>query len=186
MGAIGNTEADVFIPEIWKPGFLKALYAAGVVRQRVLSCDADVANRGDIVWVRIAPDLTVSDVTGATGAVTEQSLTPTAPFVTVDQWRETSFTVLDKAAKQADDYLQPCLEQGVPALKGCPQRRGVCTPRIACDVIHGGRTGRQQRRRHAVARPHECVAAAIIVIVIVIAIVIVIVVGTDSDPHMSR
>jgi len=112
---ITNTEADVFIPEIWRPGFLKALYAKGVVRPRILEADGDVAQKGDILHIRIAPSLSVNDVGATDGSVTNQALTATESQLTVDQWREISFTVLDKAAKQADDYLQPCLEQGVPA-----------------------------------------------------------------------
>jgi hypothetical protein len=112
---ITNTEADVFIPELWKPGFLKALYAAGVVRQRVLAADGDVAQKGDILHIRIAPSLSVNDVGATDGSVTNQALTPTESQLTVDKWREISFTVLDKAGKQADEYLQPCLESGVPA-----------------------------------------------------------------------
>jgi hypothetical protein len=112
---ITNTEADVFIPELWRPGFLKALYAAGKVRQRVLAADGDVSQKGDILHIRIAPSLSVNDVGSTDGSVTNQALTPTESQLTIDKWREISFTVLDKAAKQADDYLQPCLEQGVPA-----------------------------------------------------------------------
>lgn len=111
---ITNTEADVFIPELWRPGFLKALYAQGVVRQRVLSADGDVAQKGDILHIRIAPTLSVNDVGATDGSVTNQALTATESQLTVDKWREVSFTVLDKAAKQADDYLQPALESGVP------------------------------------------------------------------------
>lgn len=111
---ITNTEADVFIPELWKPGFLKALYAAGVVRQRVINCDGDVAKKGDILHIRIAPSLSVNDVGATDGSVTNQALTPTKSDLTVNQWREISFSVLDKAAQQADEYLQPCLESGVP------------------------------------------------------------------------
>ena len=40
---ITTTEGAVFIPEIWRPGFLKALTYKGVVRNRVLSADGDGA-----------------------------------------------------------------------------------------------------------------------------------------------
>ena len=112
---ITNTEGAVFIPELWQAGFLKALYAKGVARPRVLSADGDVSEKGDILHIRIAPSLSVNDVGSTDGSVTNQSLTATEAQLTVNQWREVTFTILDKAMKQADDYLEPCLSSGVPA-----------------------------------------------------------------------
>lgn len=113
-GNVDNTAAAVFIPEVWKSGFLKGLYEQSLMRKKVLSADGDVANKGDILHIRIQPQMTVQDVNSTTGGVTSEALTPAEAQLTVDKWKAVAFSVLDKANKQADEYLQPCLEGGSP------------------------------------------------------------------------
>lgn len=113
-GNVGNTQAAAFIPEVWKAGFLKSLYDLSFLRKRVLTADGDVANKGDILHIRIAPQMTVQDVNSTTGAVTSEALTPAESQLTVNRHRAVAFSVLDITSKQADEYLQPCLEEGGP------------------------------------------------------------------------
>lgn len=111
---ITPTRAAVFIPEVWQAGFLKGLYESGVMRKRVLSADGDVKQKGDILHIRIAPQFSVNDVDATTGDVTFQALTPSEAQLTVNQFKEVSFSILDEAAMPADEYLTPCFEEGAP------------------------------------------------------------------------
>jgi HK97 family phage major capsid protein len=111
---ITTTEGAVFIPEIWRPGFLKALAYKGVVRNRVLSADGDVAKMGDILHIRIAPQGVVNNVTAATGAITNQALTPSESQLTVNKWKDYSFDIVDNVKAQADMYLDASLKDSAP------------------------------------------------------------------------
>lgn len=111
---ITTTLGAVFIPEIWRPGFLKALSYKGKVRGRVLSADGDVRSKGDILHIRIAPTGTVNDVTASTGAVTNQALTPTEAQLTVNKWKDYTFDIVDNTGAQADEYLKAALEDSAP------------------------------------------------------------------------
>ena len=51
--------------------------------------------------ISIEPTVTVNDVTAATGAVTNQALTPTESQLTVDKWKECTIDVVDKANRQS-------------------------------------------------------------------------------------
>ena len=113
-GNITPTVAAVFIPEIWKSGFLKGLYDQSFMRKRILNADGDVQNMGDILHIRIQPQMTVQTPTAATGVVTSEALTPTEAQLTVDTHRAVAFSVLDITKSAADQYLQPCLEGGSP------------------------------------------------------------------------
>ena len=114
-GNVDNTAAAVFIPEVWKAGFLKGLYDVSLMKKRILNADGDVNNMGDILHIRIQPRMTVQTPTAATGAVTSEALTPTEAQLTVNQHRAVAFSVLDITKAAADSYLQPCLEGGAPA-----------------------------------------------------------------------
>lgn len=111
---ITTTEGAVFIPEIWRPGFLKALSYKSKVRGRVLAADGDVKSRGDILHIKIAPQGTVNDVTAATGAITNQALTPTEAQLTVNKWKDYSFDIVDNTGAQAEDTLRAALEDSAP------------------------------------------------------------------------
>jgi hypothetical protein len=113
-GNITPAVAAVFVPEIWRSGFLKGLYDQSFMRKRVLNADGDVANMGDILHIRIQPQMTVQTPTAGTGVVTAEALTPTEAQLTVDKHRAVAFSVLDITKAQADNYLQPCLEGGGP------------------------------------------------------------------------
>lgn len=111
VNEITNTQADVFIPERWRPGVLKGLYEESVIKNRVLNADGDVKGKGDILHIRIAPQVSVNDV-GADGSVTNQALTATEAQLTVDQWKEATVDIVDKAMEQADEYLKTALIGG--------------------------------------------------------------------------
>jgi hypothetical protein len=106
--------ATVFIPEIWRAGFLKGLYDQSFMKKRVLNADGDVKNMGDILHIRIQPTMAVQTPTAATGAITTAAITPTEAQLTVDQHRAVAFSVLDITSSNADEYLKPCLEGGAP------------------------------------------------------------------------
>lgn len=112
---ITTTEGAVFIPEIWRPGFLKALMYKGKIRPRVLSADGDVKSMGDILHIRIAPTGTTNNVTSTTGAITNQALTPTEAQLTVDKWKDYSFDIVDNVKAPADQYLEAALKESAPA-----------------------------------------------------------------------
>lgn len=104
----------VFIPEIWKAGFLKGLYDQSFMKKRVLNADGDVKSMGDILHIRIQPTMAVQTPTAGTGAITTAALTPTESQLVVNQHRAVAFSVLDITKSNADEYLQPCLEGGGP------------------------------------------------------------------------
>jgi HK97 family phage major capsid protein len=112
---ITTTEGAVFIPERWRPGFLKALTYKGKIRNRILSADGDVKGMGDILHIRIAPTGVANNVTAATGAITNQALTPTEAQLTVDKWKDYSFDIVDNVKEQADQYLEAALKESAPA-----------------------------------------------------------------------
>ncbi len=115
MGSsIDTTVASVLIPEILRPGFIKALYQASVAKARILSCDGDVARMGDILDIVLAPVGSVSDVTTTTGAITEQTLQASQKQLTIDKWKDYSYTIIDQAAAQARSDLNTVLSEGAP------------------------------------------------------------------------
>lgn len=108
------TEAREFIPIIYRPGFLKALYARAVAKARVLVADGDVKAMGDKLNIRIAAVGVVNDVTQTTGAITNQALTATMSQLLVNKWKDYSFEIVDMAAKQAEAQLEASLTDGAP------------------------------------------------------------------------
>lgn len=109
---ITNTEADVLIPELWRPKMLEARYAKMTFGKRILSVDGDVAAKGDILHIPIEPTVSVNAV-GSTGSVTNQALTPTESQLTVDQWREATIDVVDKAQRQSIVDLVTAFQPGM-------------------------------------------------------------------------
>lgn len=97
---ITNTEADKLIPELWRPKMLAGRYDEMTIGKRVLSVTGDVKAKGDILHVPIEPTVSVNAV-GSNGSVTNQALTPTEAQLTVDQWREATIDVVDKAQAQS-------------------------------------------------------------------------------------
>lgn len=112
---ITTTEGAVFIPERWRPGFLKALIYKAKVKSRILDADGDVKGMGDILHIRIAPVGVVNDVTAATGAITNQALTPNEAQLTINKWKDYSFDIVDNVKEQADQYLEAALKESGPA-----------------------------------------------------------------------
>jgi len=97
---ITNTQADVIIPELWRPKMFEARYPSSVMIKRVTSVDGDVSKYGDILHLPIEPVVSVNNV-GADGSLTNQALTPTESELTVNLWKEATIDVVDKAQKQS-------------------------------------------------------------------------------------
>lgn len=100
----GNTELDVLIPEIWQRRISARVYDSGKVIPRVDNVSGEVSRMGDILHLPNFPDLSVNSV-GASGSVTNQTVTPTDADLTVDTWSEITMTLVDKAAKQAHSNI---------------------------------------------------------------------------------
>lgn len=99
---ITNTEATVLIPEIWQPRMLEARYSQAKMLPRILDVSGQVAKMGDILHIPIEPVVSVNDVTQATGAVTNQALTPTEQQLTVNKWKEATIDVVDMTNYQSE------------------------------------------------------------------------------------
>lgn len=97
---INNTTADVLIPELWRPKMFEARYPASVMLKRVVTVDDEVSEKGDILHLPIEP-VVATNAVGADGSVTNQALTPTESQLVVDNWREATIDVVDKAQKQS-------------------------------------------------------------------------------------
>lgn len=101
----GNTALDVIIPEVWQKRIVAAIYDGGKVINRVDNVSGEVSRMGDILHLPNFPTLTVNDVTAGTGAVVNQTVTPTENQLTVNKWKEVTMALVDKAAKQAHSNI---------------------------------------------------------------------------------
>lgn len=97
---ITNTQANVIIPELWRPKMFEARYPASVMLKRVTTVDGEVEKQGDILHLPIEPVVSVNNV-GSDGSLTNQALTPTEAQLTVNLWKEATIDVVDKAQKQS-------------------------------------------------------------------------------------
>lgn len=104
MNETGNTELDVVIPEIWQPKILKAVHDSGKVIPRVDNVSGEVSAKGDQLHLPNMPTITINSV-GASGSVTNQTVTPTENILAVDTWKEATMTLVDKAAKQSNGNI---------------------------------------------------------------------------------
>lgn len=112
----GNTALDVIIPEIWQKRIVAAIYDSGKIIPRVDNVSGEVSRMGDILHLPNFPTLTVNDVTAATGAVANQTVTPTDADLTVDKWKEITMALVDKASKQAHSNIVDDFYNGAGAL----------------------------------------------------------------------
>lgn len=101
---ITNTEADALIPEVWVKEALLARYAKSVLYGRVLHKDDAVRQMGDIIHIPTMPTVSTNAVTSV-GGVTNQALTPTDSTITVNEWREVTIDVVDRANIQSHSDL---------------------------------------------------------------------------------
>lgn len=99
-----NTELDFVIPEIWSPKILAQVYDSGKVVNRVDNVSGMISAKGDILHLPNMPTISVNSV-GASGSVTNQTITPTEAQLTVDTWVEATMTLVDKAAKQQNGNI---------------------------------------------------------------------------------
>lgn len=102
-----NTEFDVIIPEIWSSDMLEALYEEAGAVNRVSNVSGEVAALGDKLNLPNDVAFSVNDVTASSGAVTDQDVTILSAQLTIDKWKEVTFQVVDKAAKQAQKIWMP-------------------------------------------------------------------------------
>jgi hypothetical protein len=100
----GNTQLDVIIPELWQPKILAAIYDSGKVIPRVTSVSGEVEAKGDRIHLPNMPTITVNTV-GASGSVTNQTVTPTEAILVVDTWVESTMTLVDLASKQSNGNI---------------------------------------------------------------------------------
>jgi hypothetical protein len=99
---IGNTEADVVIPELWLEAqdLIKALYSASRIPMRVMRLDDRAKFYGDVIHIVAVPTATIGAV-GADGTLANQALTLTENQLSVSRWRGNQITILNRASKQA-------------------------------------------------------------------------------------
>jgi hypothetical protein len=95
-----NTALTVIIPEVWQKRIVSAIYDGGKVINRVDNVSGEVSRMGDILHLPNFPTLSVNSV-GASGSVVNQTVTLTENQLTVDQHKEVTMTLTDKASKQA-------------------------------------------------------------------------------------
>lgn len=100
----GNTELDVVIPEIWQPKILKAVYDSGKVINRCDNVSGEISAKGDKLHLPNMPDIAINNV-GASGSVANQTITPTENVLDIDQWKEATMTLVDKASKQSNGNI---------------------------------------------------------------------------------
>lgn len=99
---IDVTVADAALREVWVTEALRALYAESVVAKPdvILIKEAKGKEKGDNVNFTQLAALSVNDV-GAAGTVTNQATTHTQRQVALNRWREVTWTVVDRVAKQS-------------------------------------------------------------------------------------
>ena len=113
---IKNAQLDVVIPEIWKAALLTFRYAKMKIGQRVMSVDGEVAKKGYQLHIPIHAVVAVNDV-GSDGSTTNQAITPTESVLVVDQWREATIDLVDKAQRQSiPDFLSEIQPEMAKAL----------------------------------------------------------------------
>src|SRR3990167_1791300 len=94
------------VPEGWGPRFLAALYDEHYVLPHVLNVTADFKGKGDIVNIATEPAYTVNDVTGATGAVTLDTVTITNVTLTIDKNKSVASELTGIARDQAFENFE--------------------------------------------------------------------------------
>jgi hypothetical protein len=97
---IGLAQLAGSIPDVVRAIALKARYSASTILKEVMSVDKDVAKFGDRVSLSVMPKLSVNSV-GTGGSVTRQQLSLTAVEVTIDQWKEVTVDIEDRAEIQS-------------------------------------------------------------------------------------
>lgn len=105
MAVFDNTALNATIDEKWDKDVQEGRYAMSVVLPRVYNRSDLVATSGDKVNMTYENTYTVGDVTAATGAFTAQQLTYTSVQIEMDQWKQVSIEVVDKAKFQS--YYSP-------------------------------------------------------------------------------
>ena len=112
-----NTELDFIVPELWQPQLLQAVYDADDILNRVQRVDGDVRGKGDILHLPAMPVISTNAV-GSSGSVTNQTVTPTEAQLTVDTWRESTMTLVDKADIQSIGDIIAAFQAGAPQALG--------------------------------------------------------------------
>jgi len=103
MAMITNTEADVFIPELWSPKVLSAREDALLMPKRVLNALDGLESKvkGDLINIPFLSNLESYPV-GSKGEITYQAVTETEIEVALDQWEHSAFKISDRTRAQAN------------------------------------------------------------------------------------
>lgn len=104
----GSTAASGSYPKLLRTTALEARYAKGKVWPRVLNAvegDAFVSGNikkwGDTVTFQVFPVLTVGDINTDSGALANQTVTPTQASITINKWKGITASLVDIADIQS-------------------------------------------------------------------------------------
>ena len=99
-GAIGDTEAAVFIPEVWSAKTVEARTGSYYMADRVDRWDEDVKDYGDTIHRPRVSEMAASDV-GADGSVSLSNPTEGEVSITLSYWKAVGFRITDKVQRQS-------------------------------------------------------------------------------------
>lgn len=97
---IGQSEAAAVIQELWRRTVMSAKYSSSIHMQVAFTDMQDVSKKNDIAHLPIFPRISVNTVSSA-GAVTNQAVTLTDQTITIDQWKEATVELVDRAGWQS-------------------------------------------------------------------------------------
>lgn len=111
--AISRTEADVFIPEIWAAGVLKAVEFAAIVQRRITrEYEGDIKNGGDTVHVPRLSNLTTRTKSASTDISYDQ-ITETKQDITIATHEYAAFKLEGIVEVQANQDLRKRYESKI-------------------------------------------------------------------------
>jgi hypothetical protein len=107
-GETGLTAATTTLPKLLRADALKARYAKSQIWKRCLNgvegdknVSGQIKNYGDTVTFHIFPNATVGDINTDTGALTQQTFTPTAKNIVINKWKGIKSYLVDIANIQS-------------------------------------------------------------------------------------
>lgn len=95
------TTAAAVIPEVWRKIVLDAREARQVVLPRILNVSAEVKGKGDTVHIPVFPQTLSVNTVGSGGSLTNQAITHEDVELDVDQWKELTVEITDRAQTQS-------------------------------------------------------------------------------------
>jgi hypothetical protein len=112
---IANAQLDFGIPELWPEEALAALYQEPSLVNRVTRVDGMVNAWGDILHLPAMPTFVANDVS-SDGTVANQQVSLTEVQLTVNQWREATVEVVDKAGVQSKINALEAFRRDLPRI----------------------------------------------------------------------